>query len=62
MTPRPNGRLVSVANAARELGLPYHTVYELVQLGHLPVVRPPGSRSLYLDRKDLDAKLEEWKK
>lgn len=61
MKPRPNGRLVSLANAARELGLAYHTVYEFVQRGHLPAVRPPNSRSIYLDRRDLDEAIASWK-
>ncbi len=61
MKPRPNARLVSLANAARELGLAYHTVYELVQRNELKAVRLPGMRSIYLDRRDIEAKLAEWK-
>jgi len=61
MKPRPNGRLVSVRNAADELGLAYHTVYEWVQRGFVPVVRPVGSRSLYLDRRDLEKLIDDWK-
>ncbi len=61
MKPRPNARLVSLANAARELGLAYHSLYELIQRGQLPIVRLPGMRSIYLDRRDIDAAIESWK-
>jgi excisionase family DNA binding protein len=61
MKPRPNSRLISLANAARELGLPYHTLYELIQRGSMPIVRLPGMRSIYFDRRDLDSAIESWK-
>jgi excisionase family DNA binding protein len=61
MKPRPGGRLVSLRNAADEVGLAYHTIYELVQNGHLPAVRLPNSRNIYLDRRDLDKAIESWK-
>lgn len=61
MKPRPNGRLISLANAASEYGLPYHTLYELIQRGHLPKVRLPNNRSIYLERRDLDDAIESWK-
>ena len=61
MKPRPNARLVSLKNAAEEYGLPYHTLLELIQRGHLPKVQLPNSRSIYLERRDLDAAIESWK-
>jgi excisionase family DNA binding protein len=61
MKPRPGGRLISLRNGSDETGLAYHTVYELVQNGHLPAVRLPNSRSIYVDRRDLEKALESWK-
>jgi len=61
MKPRPNARLVSLRNAADEVGLAYHTLYELIQRGHIPVVRLPGMRSLYVERRDLDTAINSWK-
>jgi excisionase family DNA binding protein len=61
MKARPNARLVSVRHAADELGLAYHTLWELVQQKHIPAVRFPGSRSIYLDRRDLERFINESK-
>src|SRR5262249_16134880 len=61
MKPRPNARLVSLRNAADEVGLAYHTLYELIQHGHIPVVRLPGMRSLYIEGRDLDSAIDSWK-
>lgn len=50
---RPLSALVSVQAAAELLGLPASTVRDLIHRGHLPFVRPGGSRRLWLRRGDV---------
>lgn len=58
---RQNGRLVTVAAAADALGMPYSTLRNIVARGLIPVIHPPGSRSLWLDRADLEKAIAAWK-
>jgi excisionase family DNA binding protein len=55
------GRLLSVNAAAVYLGLPYVTLREAALRGHVPVVRIPGSKRMWFERKDLDRAIEAWK-
>ena len=61
-------RLLSVADAARYLGVAEGTVRALVARGELQPVRPPSvrragesGRRVLLDRVDLDAVVDQWK-
>ena len=70
MQPRDRGRqspgvaqprLLSTQAAARHLGVPYTTLRDWAQRGHLPVVRVPDCRRWWFDRQDLDRAIEAWK-
>jgi excisionase family DNA binding protein len=61
MKPRPNARLISLVQAAEEIGLPYGTLYALIKRGDLPSVQLPGVRRIYLDRRDVERALESRK-
>lgn len=50
---RPLSALVSVQQAAELLGLPPSTVRDLVHHGHLPFLRPGGTRRIWLRRADV---------
>ncbi len=53
--------MLSAKAAAAYLGVPYATLRDWGLRGHLTVVRPPGSRRWWFDRRDLDAAIERWK-
>lgn len=55
------GRLLPLAEAADYAGLPYTTLRLAIAKGLIPVVRIPGSRAMYVDRRDLDRALDAWK-
>jgi excisionase family DNA binding protein len=55
------GRLLSAQAAAAYVGWPYTTLRDAALRGHLPVVRIPGSRRMWFDRRDLDRAIEAWK-
>ena len=54
-------RLMSAKTAASHLGIPLSTLRDWVRRGHLPVVRPPDCRRWWLDRRDVDRCVEQWK-
>ena len=54
-------RLLSAQAAARYLGVPYTSLRDWVFRGHLSVVRVPGCRRWWFDRRDLDHAIEAWK-
>jgi len=57
----PVSRLLSAQDAAVYTGLPYTTLRDAATRGHLPVVRIPGSRRMWFDRRDLDRAIDAWK-
>ena len=63
--PRADGpeppRLLSAQAAAQYTGWPYTTLRDAVLRGHLPVVRIPGSRRMWFERRDLDRAIDAWK-
>lgn len=50
--------LITVADAAEELGIPLTRAYELIQRGDLPAVRV-GERSIRVNRRELEEYLFE---
>jgi excisionase family DNA binding protein len=56
-----NTRLLSLQQAAAELGVSIWTVRDWVGAGKLRAVQPPGFRRIFIDRRDLDAAIEAWK-
>ena len=58
MKSRPGARLIGIAQAEQEYGLPYGTLYALIKRGELPSVQLPGVRRLYIDRRDLERLIE----
>lgn len=56
-TPR-TGRFLTLRQAEAEYGLPYHTLWTLVDRGQLPTLELPNQRSIYIKRSDLDTFLE----
>ena len=57
----PSSRLLTVQEAAAELGLPYTTTRDLILRGVLPRVEIPSLRRLYVDRREFERRLEIWK-
>ena len=55
-------RLLDLATAECEYGISRWTWRDLVANEAIPAVRPPGLRRVFLDRRDIEAKLEQWKK
>ena len=58
---RPNGKLLTIAQAEREYGLPAALIRDLVHRGALAAVQPVGIRRMFILRVDLERKLEEWR-
>lgn len=54
-------RLLSVKAAAAELGVSAWTLRDLIGAGQLPVVKFPGVRRIFIDRKDLDELIDRSK-
>jgi excisionase family DNA binding protein len=54
-------RLLKAPAAARYLGVPYTTFRDWVHRGYVPLVQPPGCRSWWFDRADLDGFVERYK-
>jgi excisionase family DNA binding protein len=52
---------LSAQRAAEYTGWPYTTLRDAALRGHLPVVRIPGSRRMWFDRRDLDRAIDAWK-
>ena len=55
------GRLYTLRESSDYLGLSIFAIRSLVWRGEIPVVRLPGGRKQYLDRKDLDSLVERGK-
>ncbi len=56
-----HSRLVGLATAEAEYGISKWTWRDLIARGHIAAIRPPGLRRVFLDRHDIEAKLQEWK-
>jgi excisionase family DNA binding protein len=54
-------RLLSLKDAASELGMSVWTLRDLVGSGSIRAVQPPGIRRILIDRKDLERAIEAWK-
>ena len=54
-------RLLSIIEAADELGVSPWTLRDLVASKRLRAVQPPGVRRIWIDRRDLDKAIEAWK-
>lgn len=57
--PHPNAKLMSLKQAEAEYGLPYATLWALVDRRQLARLEIPGQRSIYVRRADLDAFIEQ---
>ena len=57
---RPGAKLVSIAHASDEYGLPQALLRDLMLRGEVAGVQPPHVRRLFLVRADLERKLQEW--
>ncbi|MCC7177066.1 MAG: helix-turn-helix domain-containing protein [Acidobacteria bacterium] len=60
-SPRPareGARLLTVAQAALDLGIPATSIRDLISRGLLPVVRFEGARRIWIRRADLDALIQ----
>ncbi len=51
-------RLLTLAQASDETGVPYTSIRDLILTGYLPAVRLGDSRRIWIRRKDLDALIE----
>lgn len=58
---RPHAKLVTIAQAEREYGLPAALLRDLVHRGELAAVQPPDIRRMFVVRADLERKLEVWR-
>ena len=54
-------RLLTLKQAASELGVSVWTLRDLIGSGKLRAVQPPGIRRIWLDRRDLERAIEAWK-
>lgn len=54
-------RLLSIHEAAAELGVSVWTLRDLIGAGRIRSVQPPGVRRIWLDRRDIEKALEAWK-
>ena len=52
------GKLVSLADASDELGVPYSSLHDQVKANRLTAIKI--GRRLWLKRADLEAALDEW--
>ena len=57
---RPGGKLLSVAQASAESGLPEARLRELIRRGDLAAAQLPNTRRVFVVRADLDRKLQQW--
>ena len=54
-------RLLTLKQAASELGVSVWTLRDLIGSGKLRAVQPPGIRRVWLDRRDVERAIEAWK-
>jgi len=57
---RPGAKLLGVAQASQEYGLPEALLRDLIRRGELVGVQPPRIRRVFVDRADLERKLRMW--
>ena len=57
---RPGAKLVTIAHAAAEYGLPEALLRDLMLRGEVVAVQPPNVRRLFLVRADLERKVMQW--
>ena len=50
----PNAKLLTLRQAEAEVGLPYATLWLLVNGGYIPRLELPHQRSIYIRRVDLE--------
>ena len=60
-TLRPNAKLLTIAQAEREYGLPAALIRDLIHRGVLAAVQPPNIRRVFVVRADLERKIELWR-
>jgi hypothetical protein len=60
-TARPNGKLLTIAQATQEYGLPERLWRDLILRGDLAAIQPPNIRRVFIVRADLERKLEMWR-
>ena len=56
-----SGRLLDLKAAELYSGISAWTLRDLIASGHLPAVRPPRLRRVWIDRADLDRAIADWK-
>ena len=59
--PGEKARLLSIKEAAAEVGMSEWTLRDLIAAGAIPVIRPPRLRRVWIDRRDLDHALSTWR-
>lgn len=60
-TRNESSRLLDLHEAERYSGISAWTLRDLIAAGHLPAVRPPRLRRIWIDRADLDRAIAAWK-
>ena len=60
-TLRPNAKLLTIAQAESEYGLPAALIRDLIHRGDLAAVQPPNIRRVFVVRADLERKLALWR-
>ena len=60
-TLRPNAKLLTIAQAESEYGLPAALIRDLIHRGALASVQPPHIRRVFVVRADLERKLDLWR-
>ncbi len=53
-------RLLTLQQAEADSGISIWTLRDLIAKGHLPAVRPPGLRRVWIERRALDQAIERW--
>lgn len=56
--PKPGQKLVSLQQGSIMTGLPTQSLRDVILRGHLPAVRLPGSRRIWVHADDLSALIE----
>lgn len=56
--PRPQQALLTLSQGRYETGIPENTLRDLIARGHLPAVRLPDSRRIWVRRVDLATIIE----
>ena len=57
---RAGSRLLTVAHASQEYGIPEAQLRELIRRGDVAGVQPPDVRRVFVVRADLERKLQQW--